>query len=284
MTSRVRLDHKAVWLLTATALVIGVIAATGATTTAQIASYEIGAQDVLTISVFDEPSLSGKYAVELDGSLSFPLVGRIKAAGLSLRDFESDLRKRLAAGYFRNPQVSVAIEQYRSQRIFVVGAVKDPGTYGLTGEMTLIEILAKAGSTTDAAGDDVMIVRGHGRTTATLPEAGDAGDVIRVNLKDLQSGSAGVRNMTLSDGDTVYVPRAQVVYVFGQVKNPGSYAVQSDTTVLQVLSLAGGVLPTGAMNRMQVIRVVSGAKKEFKVKPTEGVNPGDTIVVPERFF
>jgi len=284
MTSRVRLDHKAVWLLTATALVIGVIAATGATTAAQIASYEIGAQDVLTISVFDEPSLSGKYAVELDGSLSFPLVGRIKAAGLSLRDFESDLRKRLAAGYFRNPQVSVAIEQYRSQRIFVVGAVKDPGTYGLTGEMTLIEILAKAGSTTDAAGDDVMIVRGHGRTTATLPEAGDAGDVIRVNLKDLQSGSAGVRNMTLSDGDTVYVPRAQVVYVFGQVKNPGSYAVQSDTTVLQVLSLAGGVLPTGAMNRMQVIRVVSGAKKEFKVKPTEGVNPGDTIVVPERFF
>jgi len=284
MTSRVRLDHKAVWLLTATALVIGVIAATGATTTAQIASYEIGAQDVLTISVFDEPSLSGKYAVELDGSLSFPLVGRIKAAGLSLRDFESDLRKRLAAGYFRNPQVSVAIEQYRSQRIFVVGAVKDPGTYGLTGEMTLIEILAKAGSTTDAAGDDVMIVRGHGRTTATLPEAGDADDVIRVNLKDLQSGSAGVRNMTLSDGDTVYVPRAQVVYVFGQVKNPGSYAVQSDTTVLQVLSLAGGVLPTGAMNRMQVIRVVSGAKKEFKVKPTEGVNPGDTIVVPERFF
>jgi len=284
MTSRVRLDHKAVWLLTATALVIGVIAATGATTTAQIASYEIGAQDVLTISVFDEPSLSGKYAVELDGSLSFPLVGRIKAAGLSLRDFESDLRKRLAAGYFRNPQVSVAIEQYRSQRIFVVGAVKDPGTYGLTGEMTLIEILAKAGSTTDAAGDDVMIVRGHGRTTATLPEAGEADDVIRVNLKDLQSGSAGVRNMTLSDGDTVYVPRAQVVYVFGQVKNPGSYAVQSDTTVLQVLSLAGGVLPTGAMNRMQVIRVVSGAKKEFKVKPTEGVNPGDTIVVPERFF
>jgi len=284
MTSHVRLDHKAVWLLTATALVIGVIAATGATTTAQIASYEIGAQDVLTISVFDEPSLSGKYAVELDGSLSFPLVGRIKAAGLSLRDFESDLRKRLAAGYFRNPQVSVAIEQYRSQRIFVVGAVKDPGTYGLTGEMTLIEILAKAGSTTDAAGDDVMIVRGHGRTTATLPEAGDADDVIRVNLKDLQSGSAGVRNMTLSDGDTVYVPRAQVVYVFGQVKNPGSYAVQSDTTVLQVLSLAGGVLPTGAMNRMQVIRVVSGAKKEFKVKPTEGVNPGDTIVVPERFF
>src|ERR1041384_639687 len=109
MTSRVRLDHKAVWLLTATALVIGVIAATGATTTAQIASYEIGAQGVLTISVFDEPSLSGKYAVELDGSLSFPLVGRIKAAGLSLRDFESDLRKRLPAGHLPHPHGSGAL-------------------------------------------------------------------------------------------------------------------------------------------------------------------------------
>ena len=271
-------------MVAASALVIGLIAATSATTTAQTSGYVIGAQDVLTISVFDEPSLSGKYSVELDGSLSFPLVGRIRAAGMSLRDFESDLRTRLASGYFRHPQVSVAIEQYRSQRIFVVGAVKDPGTYGLTGDLTLIEVLAKAGSTTDAAGDEVMIVRGHGRTTATLPEAGAADDVVRVNLKDIQSGAAAARNMTLSDGDTVYVPRAQVVYVFGQVKNPGSYPVQSDTTVLQVLSLAGGVLPTGAMNRLQVIRVVAGAKKEFKVKLTEGVNPGDTLVVPERFF
>lgn len=106
----------------------------------------------------------------------------------------------------------------------------------------------------------------------------------RVNLKELQGGPAAARNLALSDGDTVYVPRAQLVYVFGQVKNPGSYPVQSDTTVLQVLSLAGGVLPTGAMNRLQVIRIVAGVKKEFKVKLTEGVNPGDTIVVPERFF
>jgi polysaccharide biosynthesis/export protein len=178
----------------------------------------------------------------------------------------------------------VAIEQYRSQRVFVVGAVKNPGAYALTGDMTLIEVLAKAGSTTDAAGDDVMLIRGHGGTAAILPDAGAADDVVRVNLKDLQGGPAAARQLALSDGDTVYVPRAQMVYVFGQVKNPGSYPVQSDTTVLQVLSLAGGVLPTGAMNRLQVIRVVAGVKKEFKVKLTEGVNAGDTIVVPERFF
>jgi polysaccharide export outer membrane protein len=268
----------------AAAVVAGLMAAMGASAAAQTSGYVIGAQDVLTVSVFDEPSLSGKYAVELDGSLAFPLIGRVKAAGLSLRDFESDIRTRLAAGYFRNPQVSVAIEQYRSQRVFVVGEVKAPGTFALTGDMTLIEVLAKAGSTTGGAGDEIMLVRGHGRTSATLPEAGAADDVVHVNLKDLQGGAAAARNLALNDGDTVYVPRAQVVYVFGQVKNPGSYPVQSDTSVLQLLSLAGGVLPTGAMNRLQVIRVVDGAKKEFKVKLTEGVNPGDTIVVPERFF
>jgi len=268
----------------AAAVIAGLVAAMGASAAAQTSGYVIGAQDVLTISVFDEPSLSGKYAVELDGSLAFPLIGRVKAAGLSLRDFESDIRARLAAGYFRNPQVSVAIEQYRSQRVFVVGEVKAPGTYPLTGDMSLIEVLAKAGSTTGGAGDEVMLIRGHGRTSATLPEAGAADDVVHVNLKDLQGGAGTARNLALSDGDTVYVPRAQVVYVFGQVKNPGSYPVQSDTTVLQVLSLAGGVLPTGAMNRLQVIRVVEGAKKEFRVKLTGGVNPGDTIVVPERFF
>ena len=271
--------------MTIVVAVISLIAAMSARTTAQVvSSYVIGAQDVLTISVFDEPSLSGKYAVELDGSLSFPLIGRVMAAGLSLRDFETDLRTRLAAGYFRNPKITVAIEQYRSQRVFVVGAVKAPGTYSLTGDMTLIEVLAKAGSTTEAAGDEVMLIHGHGQTAATLPDAGRADDVTRVNLKELEGGPAAARNLALSDGDTVYVPRAQLVYVFGQVKNPGSYPVQSDTTVLQVLSLAGGVLPTGAMNRLQVIRIVAGVKKEFKVKLTEGVNPGDTIVVPERFF
>src|SRR5258705_3657896 len=283
--SRIRLTDMTLSRFAAAAVVAGLMTAMGARAAAQTPGYMIGAQDVLTISVFDEASLSGKFAVELDGSLAFPLIGRVKAAGLSLRDFESDVRARLAAGYFRNPQVSIAIEQYRSQRVFVVGEVKALGTYALTGDMTVIEVLAKAGSTTGGAGDEIMLIRGHGRTSATLPEAGAADDVVHVNLKDLQGGTAAAaRNLALNDGDTVYVPRAQGVYVFGQVKNPGSYPVQSDTSVLQVLFLAGGVLPTGAMDRLQVIRVVDGAKKEIKVKLTEGVNPGDTIVVPERFF
>ena len=121
--------------------------------------YTIGPQDVLTIMVYDQADLSGKFPVDADGSLTFPLLGRVSAGGMTLRALEEDLRKRLADGYLRNPQVSVSIEQYKSQRIFVMGEVRAPGAYQLTGEMTIIEAIARAGSTTPQAADEVMIVR-----------------------------------------------------------------------------------------------------------------------------
>ena len=246
--------------------------------------YVIGAQDVLTVAVFDQPDLGGKYAVELDGSFTFPLIGRVKAGGLTIRDFEGELKSRLADGFFKNPQVTVSIEQYRSQRVFVTGEVRTPAAYALTGDMTLIEALAQAGSTTQFASDEVIVVRaGSGGEGAAPPDAAGR-ETVRVNLKDLQSGAAGARNVDLRDGDTIYVARAELAYVFGQVKTPGSYPIKTDTTILRALSLAGGVLPTGAMNRTKVIRMIDGAKKELRVELTDLVQPGDTLVVPERFF
>jgi polysaccharide export outer membrane protein len=250
----------------------------------QADDYVIGPQDVLSIAVFDQSDLNGKYAVDLDGSFSFPLIGRVKAGGLTLRGVEQALKTRLADGFLKNPQVAVAVEQYRSQRVFVVGEVKNAGTYALTGQMTLIEALAKAGSTTTAAGDEVVVVRGHGAAAAVLPDAKPDLDVARVNLKDLQSGAAAAPNIALGDGDTIYVPRAELFYVFGQVKNPGAYPIASGITVLQALTLAGGVTPYAAVNRVEIQRAVNGAKKAVRVKLTEPIQAGDTIVVPERFF
>jgi len=247
--------------------------------------YVIGPQDVLSITVFDQADLGGKYAVELDGSFTFPLVGRVHAGGMTIRNFEVDLKKKLAEGFFRNPQVTVAIEQYRSQRVFVTGEVRSPGAYALTGDMTLIEALAKAGSTTPNASEEVVVVRGtkDAEGPVALETPGDK-EILRLNLKDLQSGSSAVRNIDLRDGDTIYVARAELVYVFGEVKNPAAYPIKTDTTVLQALSLAGGVTPNGAMNRTRIIRIVQGDKRELTVKLTDIVRPGDTIMVPERYF
>src|ERR1044071_2446828 len=136
---------------------------------AQVNNYIVGPQDVLTIALFDQQDLSGKYTVEADGTFTFPLIGRVKAGGLTLRGVEDALRKELSNGFFKNPQVSVAVEQYRSQRIFVVGEVRTPGPYPLVGNMTLIEALARAGSTTEHAAGEALIVRSGDSRPTTGP-------------------------------------------------------------------------------------------------------------------
>jgi polysaccharide export outer membrane protein len=250
------------------------------------ADYVIGPQDVLLIQVFDQADLGGKYAVEADGTFGFPLIGRIKAGGLTLRAFESELKRHLSDGYFRNPQVTVAVEQYRSQRVFVMGEVRQSGPVALTGGMTLIEALARAGSTLPTASGEVAIVRaqqGSADQGPLLPGQSAGTEVFRASIRELESGALS-QNLELRDGDTIFVSRAETVYVFGQVKNPGAYSVQKNTTVLQALSLAGGVNEHAAMNRMQVVRIENGVKRELRVKLTDLVRPEDTIIVPERFF
>jgi len=246
--------------------------------------YVIGPQDVLTIQVFDQADLGGKYTVETDGTFSFPLIGRITAGGMTLRKFETELKKKLADGYFRNPQVTVGIELYRSQRVFVMGEVRNPGPVALTGGMTLIEALARAGSTLPSSSGEVAIVRApQGAKGPTLPDPDKGAEILRASIRDLEGGSMK-QNIELHDGDTIFVPRAESAYVFGQVKAPGAYSIQKDTTVLQALALAGGVTENGAMNRVKIVRLVHGEKKELKVKPSDLVKPGDTIIVPERYF
>ena len=253
----------------------------------QQADYVVGPQDVLTITVWDQNDLSGKFTVETDGSFTFPLIGRIQAGGLTLRQIENELKTRLADGYFKNPQLTVAVDTYRSQRVFITGEVRTPGTYTLTGDMSLIEALSRAGSTTQFAGNEVVIVRaadGKAATGPLLPNQVEGATSIRVDLKDLQSGGLS-KNVPLRDGDTIYVPLAESVFVFGQVKNPGEYPLRrKDTTVVQAVSMAGGVTDRGAPNRIKILRIVNGKKTEIKVTLTDIVKPGDTVMVPERYF
>ena len=276
--------------------------------------YVIGPQDVLSIAVWDQENLAGKFPVDTDGTFTFPLIGRVKAGGLTLRELEAEIIRRLKDGFFVNPQVSVAIEQYRSQRVFVVGEVRTPGAQSLTGNMSLVEALARAGSTLASAGDEAIIVRPPtgGAVTGPLiaaaassPEAGSHSpgatsgipnpeaviaqarathaEVIPVDIRDLQKGVLA-QNVRLRDGDTVFVPRAPTIFVFGQVRNPSEYPIKSETTVLQALSLAGGVTDRGSTGRIRIVRLVNGQKKEISARLNDVVQAGDTVIVLERFF
>jgi polysaccharide export outer membrane protein len=257
----------------------------GAHQPAQPTNYMVGPQDILSITSFDQEDLSGKYPVDADGTFTFPLIGRVKAGGLTLRELEAELKRLLKDGFFNDPQLAVGVETYKSQKIHMVGEVRNPGTYALAGDMTLIEAIARAGSTLPTASGEALIVRAKSGNSPLAPimPNGDETDVTTVDLKELQSGALS-KNVSLRDGDTIFVPRAESVYVFGQVKNPGAYAIQRGTTVLQALSLAGGITERGAQGRIKIVRIENGKTTEIKVKLTDLVRPGDTIMVPERFF
>src|SRR3954465_12652187 len=251
-----------------------------------ITGYVVGPQDVLTITSYDQADLSGKFTLEADGTFTYPLLGRVHAGGLPRHPLEDSLKKRLKDdGFFRNPQITVSVETYKSQKIFVVGEVRAPGSYPLSGDMNLVEAIARAGSTLPTASGEAIVVHPvQGASGPTLPNQDAAAKTERIDLRAMQNGVI-TSTIVLRDGDTIFVPRAESVYVFGQVKNPGAYALQQkDTSVLQALSLAGGITDRGATTRIRVVRMVAGDKKELKVKLSDAVLPGDTIIVAERFF
>jgi polysaccharide export outer membrane protein len=150
--------------------------------------------------------------------------------------------------------------------------------------MSLIEVLAKAGSTTENASSQVLIVRprdGRAVDGPTLP--GPDSDVIEIDITALEAGRFD-QNAALRHNDTVMVPRAERVFVYGQVKSPGSYPLKKGTTVLQALALAGGVTDRGSDSRIRIRRQEAGRLTEMKVKLDDPVQAGDSIVVLERFW
>lgn len=256
------------------------LAAIAAPASAQT-SYVLGAQDVITVTVLGEDDLSRKYTIEQDGTFTFPHIGRLTAKGRTLRELEQDIRQRLVGGgFYRNPEVSVAIDAYQSQRVTVVGRVNAPGEYMLTSDMTLLSALAKAGFVSPDAGREALVVR------KSRPGANgeSENEIIKVDLVKLQAGDMSL-NLTLRDGDTINVPKAQMAFVNGQVKSPGAYPVDDGMTVLQFLSLAGGLTDRGSDKRINILRVVNGKQKEIKgVKLSDVVEPGDTLTVGSRVW
>ena len=262
------------------------VCASGRPAASQIADYVLGPQDIVTVTVFDHPNLSGKFNIEADGTFTYPLIGRVKAAGLTPRALDEVLREKLSGDYLRDPQLSVTVETYRSQKVFILGAVTSPGSFVLSGNTTLIEALSRAGSTTTEAMGEAVIVRarpGGEATAPRLPEQATAAEVVRVDIRQLEAGVLS-QNVVLRDGDTVVVTRGEQIFLLGQVRTPGAYSIRKGTTLLQALALAGGVTERGSIGRTKVVRIVNGQKKELKLKADALVLAGDTIIVPEKYF
>jgi len=272
--------------ITRRSLALFILLASSTAAAAQQTEYAVGSPDVLSIAVWGEAALSGKYVVGAEGDIEFPLVGRVRVAGLTVRAIEAAIRSRLSEGLLKNPQVTVEVAEYRSQRVFVIGEVGTPGPVVLTGSTTLLEVLARAGSLTERAGGDLLLLRPAGPAkdaSPVLPGAPGANEVRRVNIQELQVGAVS-DNLALLDGDTIFVPRAETIDVLGQVNSPGRYGMEKDMTVLRAISLAGGATRLGSTKRVRIIRMVNGKKTERSVKLDDRVRAGDTVMVLTRLF
>jgi len=254
---------------------------------AQEKEYRIGPKDVLKITVWGHEDLTRTSVVSADGTFPFPLIGDVPAAGLTPSQLEARLKGLLGRDYLVDPHVSVSVQEYRSQRVFVLGEAEKPGTYPLTGEATLIDILSQAGGPAKTAGKQAILVRVPKSQGPLLP--GTTGSTtLRINLRRLLDGDVA-ENVSVKDGDTIYIPKLTSFFVLGEVKKPGAFAIEKETTILEAVTLAGGFTERAAPSGAKLLRKRADGTQETVEIDLSGVAPraretlladGDTLLVP----
>jgi polysaccharide export outer membrane protein len=244
------------------------------------ADYRIGPGDILRIAVYGHEDLTQTVIVQPGGTFIFPLLGAIPAADATPAELEERIAARLAKGLIRDAKVMVAVQEYRSKVVYVVGEVARPGTYPLAGQATVVEMLSRAGPVSPQAGQEVLILRA-GAPGGAAPTA--QGEVLRVDMREIQAGHLD-KNLVLRAGDTVMVPQAERIFVSGEVRNPGAIPFSDGLTIRQAVSLAGGFTPDASTGKARVVRQVNGRTLTLKLKVDEPVLSGDTVVVQTRLF
>jgi polysaccharide export outer membrane protein len=250
-----------------------------------VGEYTIGAGDVLLINVWGHEDLSREVVVSEKGTFSFPLVGGVEAAGLTIKEVEAKLVHLLSAGYLINPYVTIRIKGYESRKVYVLGQVRSPGTYSLEKETSLIEIISRAGGVSDDAGWIIEVVRPSERLPdkPVTPDEAKKEDIIRLDVEGLLGGRPK-DNIRIEGGDTIFVPKAAYYFIFGEVKSPGSYKLRRDTTVLKAVIMAGGFTDKASKRRIKIRRKEGEETIKVRVKLDDPVLSQDTIIVPESFF
>ncbi len=244
--------------------------------------YMIGQGDLLRITVYDHPDLTFESRVSGEGKIAFPLIGEIEVTGISSFVLEKKIAHLLEDGYIVKPQVSVFIAEYKSKKVSVLGEVGKPGLVILRGESTLLEVISDAGGITPNAAEALTIQRKLKQASADKKNKDEI--LITVSLKRLFEDGDVTANVSVVDGDSIYVPRAPFVYVNGEVRNPGVYKITNGLTVLKSITLAGGFTVKSSERRTKIIRKTEKGEVKIPAKMDDLVMPDDIIFVPESFF
>jgi polysaccharide export outer membrane protein len=234
-------------------------------------AYVLGAGDVITIRALDADEISDKpIRLGANGFITLPLVGRVRASGLTTEQLEAALAMRLKP-LIRNPEVSVSVVEQRSQPVSIIGSVNGPGVQQLQGRKTLVEMLSLAGGVRQDAGHAIKITRRL--QWGPIPVPGAATDVTgrfsvaEINLKEILEARNPSGNIQIMPDDVISVPRAEMIYVIGEVKKSGGFTIgeRESLSTLQALSLAEGLNATAAPQNARILRLDPGAPKRTEI-------------------
>lgn len=238
--------------------------------------YLMGTGDVLHITVYGQPDLTTDARVSENGSITFPLIGDVKLAGRTPAQGETEIAQRLSkGGFIIEPFVTLNVVQYRSQHISVLGRVNRPGQYALEKISRVTDALALAGGIVIDGADTVTLVRTRdGKTTYH-----------DIDVVGLFKPGGEARNELVQDGDILNVARQSMFYIYGEVQRPGAFRVERNMSVVQALSMGGGLTQRGTQRGIRILRRdTKGVMQELDAKLSDPVEKDDVIYVKESLF
>ena len=242
--------------------------------------YKIGPQDLLEITVFEVEKLNKTVRVSSQGNINLPLLGILKVKGLTAEELEKEIRNLLSEKYIQDPQVNVLIKEYRNQRISVMGAVKNPGVFDVTGAKTILDMLAMAQGLRDDAGQLLFLLRPPGDEETPKKEKGSFNqkpETFVIDLEGLLVEGNPSLNLPLLHGDVINVPVSGKVFVGGEVKNPGGFMKGKRMTLGQAVIMAGGLNFKANGTETKIIRYSEkGTDKEVLTFNIYAIQKGQT--------
>jgi polysaccharide biosynthesis/export protein len=247
-------------------------------------AYLLGDGDEITIDVWNRPELSGKHVIGPDGRITVPVAGSVEVRNLS-RDRAVEAIRKVLAPLYLEPSVTLRIDRYTSNRVFILGRVANPGALQFDSTPTVLDVITRAGA---------LPVGGAGSEKAALNRCAIVrGDrIVWINLKTLLTEGNLAYNIRLRRDDLVYIPDSddELVYVLGEVQHPGAVRLTPQMTMMDAFAQAGGPTKDAAANKIQVIRPVAGERRTITIKEimapkpeiNVGLQQGDIIYVPRR--
>jgi len=265
--------------MTHTIRLLAIVLAALASTTCLAATkgYVMGPGDTVKIAVYQNPDMAVETRISEVGSVTFPLIGPVEIGGLTPAQAEIRIASLLKLGGFvPRAQVTIIVTQFRSRQVSVLGQVNRPGRYAIEEpSIRLTDVLAIAGGIAPTGAETVTVIR-----------AGEnAEQRFEIDLLGLFDGPTQAKNVELNHGDTVFVPRIPVFYIYGEVQKPGAYRLERRMTVMQAVSLASGLTQRGSEKNLRIARrAANGTAKSVTASMEDYVLQDDVIYVKESLF